>query len=470
MSFFKSKAFIISASAIIIVAIVVPTVLVTLNRDTPPLEEDTIPPTIEIDNPSSWDVLSGEVVIACTADDTGSDNASVQMIQLYLNNTLISSSVPYPLDTTLYSDGPYTLKAIAYDLANLTAEVEIDIVIDNFINPVRTDYFKLLNYNVLESGAQYEWKDVVKAENADILIFVETGTWNADGDEKLNRLLNQFNGYFYEEAPYEGYTTQNVNFPTTGEAIFSRYPILEFNQLAILTLDDNTSYDVTHDFIHAVVNITGIEVHIIGFHLKCCAGETEEDRREWEQEGIINYMDDLGDVPIIYAGDINSLSPFDVGDLAGQPGADFGYGPVTMLLDPEDPIYGNYSSKVHNFTDVFRALNPDDPGYTMNIPTIYSRIDFIFVNQYFEDTMISSNVGTNTEFDALGSDHLSVDAVFQIANISVSPYPHLSTKEEIQNTETQNFLEENKTVPKIYKVTVALLVILPIRKTTKTIF
>ncbi len=466
MSFFKSKAFIISASVIIIVSIVVPTIIITLNNRT---AGDTIPPTIQFVNPKEWDILSGEVIINCTAEDTGSDNSAVQRIELYLNETLISNSVPHQIDTVPYSDGPYTLKAIAYDLENLTSEITINIFIDNFINPVPTDYFKLLGYNVFESGANSEWMDVVKKENADIIVFVETGTWDDSGNSRLNRFLNQFNGYFFEEAPYEGYTTQAVSYSTTGEAIFSRYPILDFIQLNDVTLDDNSTYYPTHDFIHAVINVTGVEVNVIGFHLKCCSGDTEEWRREREQEGIINYMDDLGDVPIIYAGDINSLSPVDIGDLAGLPGADYGYGPITMLLDPEDPIYGNYSSTVHNFTDVFRALHPDDPGYTLNVPTILSRIDFIFVNQHFEDSFLSSNVGTNTESDNLGSDHYSVDAVFQIANIS-SPYPLLSVQNTNQNVDTYKKEELSKTPPEIRKISLATLVVFPEQRSVKIHF
>ena len=446
MSFFKSKVFIISAAAVIIVAIVVPTSIVLLNRD-------TIPPTIKIDNPTIWEVLSGEVLINCTAGDTGSDNSEVQLIELYLNDTLISSSVPYLLDTTQYSDGPYNLKAIAYDLVNLTAEAEIQITIDNFVNPAPTDYFKFLSYNIYESGSEPEWKDVVKAENADIIVFVETGTWNEANNKKLKLMLNYYNGYFYQEAPYEGYTTQYDSFPTTGEAIFSRYPILNVTQIGELTLDDNTTYYPTHDFLHVAINVTGVEINVIGFHLKCCEGEFEEWRREREQEGIINYMDELGDVPIIYAGDINSLSPFDIGDLAGDPGADFGYGPVTMLLEPDNPIYGNYSSKVHNFTDVFRYLHPNDPGYTLNVPTILSRIDFIFVNQHFNATLISSSVGTGTEYDDLGSDHLPINAVIQIANISSSTIPLIPKKASCLRTNTfQSLKNQNDIILTINKV------------------
>ena len=109
-------------------------------------------------------------------------------------------------------------------------------------------------------------------------------------------------------------------------------------------------------------------------------------------------MDSLGDVPIMYLGDINSFSPFDIGPLA--PSGSLGYGPMTMTLAPDDPLYGQYSSKVHNFTDVFRILNPSDPGYT----GWGSRIDYIIVNDFFLDRLINSTAGDTAHADT-GSDH-----------------------------------------------------------------
>lgn len=144
-------------------------------------------------------------------------------------------------------------------------------------------------------------------------------------------------------------------------------------------------------------------MHLVGCHLKAMDGATNEQRREWETEGIINYMDDLGNVPLIYLGDLNSFSPFDTGDLAPI-GDGLGYGPLTMMLVPDDPTYGQYASEVHNFTDVFRTLNPEDPGYT----GFGSRIDYILVNDYFVDNLINSTTGDTPHADT-GSDHYSVD-------------------------------------------------------------
>jgi len=53
----------------------------------------------------------------------------------------------------------------------------------------------------------------------------------------------------------------------------------------------STSYDATHDFFDVEVNVSGTLMHIIGTHLKAMPGSQNEQRREWEQEGIINYMD-----------------------------------------------------------------------------------------------------------------------------------------------------------------------------------
>ncbi|MHA2151495.1 MAG: hypothetical protein ACXAAQ_05890, partial [Candidatus Thorarchaeota archaeon] len=131
--------------------------------------------------------------------------------------------------------------------------------------------------------------------------------------------------------------------------------------------------------------------------------------REWENEGIINYFDSLGDVPIVYIGDINSNSPVDVGPLA--PNGDTGFGPMTMLVDPDHPVYGQFSSEIHNFTDVFRTLNPTDPGHSFGhqFTPMSGRIDYIITNQYFEDKLINSTTGDTTHAFT-GADHYSVDA------------------------------------------------------------
>ncbi|MCE7747183.1 MAG: endonuclease/exonuclease/phosphatase family protein [Candidatus Heimdallarchaeota archaeon] len=430
MSLLKSKIFIISMAVLVAIAIITPTTIVLLR--------DQTPPTIQILNPKSGYSYSGTILIEITAED----DSKVMKIEISIDDILQNESSTYNWDTTGYLDGFHNITAVATDKSGNTAIASIICTVDNFINPPPTEEFKILNYNVKESGIGEEWIEVVKAENPDIAIFVETGTWDDGGNRKLNNVINLFNGYFYEEAPYIGYTTQGVTYSTTGEAILSRYPILEFNQIDPVTLDDASEHYLAHDFIHAIVDIQGKEVHIIGYHLKCCEGDFNEQRREKEQEGIINYMDDLGDVPIMYVGDLNSLSPADINDTTRGTFTDFGYGPATMLLDPSDEIYGNYSSKVHNFTDVYRTLLPSNPGHTLNILNYESRIDFIFVNQYFNNTLISSNIGIGTELDDTASDHYTLDAVISITNISILPKLEKTKQTYHSFTETTRVLED----------------------------
>jgi hypothetical protein len=191
--------------------------------------------------------------------------------------------------------------------------------------------------------------------------------------------------------------------------VFSRYPVQRIIQIQNVILDDESGYDVTHDFLDAVIDINGTSVHFVGVHLKAAGGETNENRREWENEGIINYFDSLGNVPIVYLGDLNSASPVDVGPLA--PLWDPGVGPMTMLIDPDDPTYGQFASEVHNFTDVFRTLYPNDPGYTFGhtYTPQTARIDYIITNDFFEDKVINSTTGDTAHADT-GADHYTVDA------------------------------------------------------------
>jgi endonuclease/exonuclease/phosphatase family metal-dependent hydrolase len=435
----SKKTIIISSVIILIVAATVPTVILTTR--------DNVAPTVDFVDPYQWKVCSGIFEIEIEAIDPDPPGGAISAYEIYIDDELKAQTPEYDWDTTDYADGYHELRAIAYDKANNAGEKTITVTVDNNIDPAPTDEFKILNYNVKESGIEKEWKDVVKAENPDIAVFVETGLWDDDGKKEMYQYLNEFNGYFIDEAPYEARITIKTQWSTTGQAIFSRYPIIEFNQIESMHKDDDSPAPPTHDPFHAIVDVNGKEIHIVGVHLKCCSADFEKEQRDLEQEGLNNYFDEvIGDAPLIYIGDMNSLSPDDTGDLAGDPGADFGYGPITMLLYPEDPVYGQYASQVHNFTDVFRTLHPNDPGFTLNINTLSSRIDYIFVNQYLNTSFTSSNVGTGTQYDNLGSDHYSVDAVFDISEIktAVSKWnPNQKAVEKENDGKIINFVQSN---------------------------
>ena len=379
---------------------------VTVNNTQPtnPIEPINNAPTVTITSPQNGALLSDNVVVSATVDDEDSLSAKI-----YIDNEYMSGSGSFLWNTEIWANGNHTIIANATDSGGLVGSDSIQVTVDNVVVILNfTGKLKIMTYNIEESGINADWKQVVEEENPDIMILVETGTWDDNNNQILNQVINEFNDYFVNEAPYSGYCAQNVAFSTSGEAILSRFPILNFIQIPVVTLDDNSSYDVTHDFIHAVVRVNGTNINIIGAHLKASSGTDNEQRREWETEGIINYMDGLGDVPIMFMGDLNSFSPADTGNLA--PNGDLGYGPLTMLLYPSDPTYGQYSSEMNNFTDVFRTLNPTDPGYTYGhqSPSYLSRIDYIIVNDYFIGHLINSTCD-GTPHAYTGSDHYSVD-------------------------------------------------------------
>ncbi|MGY5861769.1 MAG: lamin tail domain-containing protein [Candidatus Thorarchaeota archaeon] len=363
------------------------------------------PPDVIITSPSNDSTISDTVTISVVVTDE-----DTLIPDIYIDAIHVITANSYEWDTTSYSNGTHTIYAEATDSGGLQDSDTVHVTVNNSEPSPQTypNAFKVMTYNIKESGANADWKQVVKDENPDILILVETGTWDDNGNQILDAVIDEFNVYFTDEDPYMGYCAQGISFSTSGEAVLSRFPILSFNQIPTVPLDNGSIYDVTHDFIEAVVSINGTDIHIIGSHLKAMSGSVNEERREWETEGIINYMDNLGNVPIMYMGDLNTFSPDDTGDLA--PLGDLGYGPMTIMLYPDDPIYGQYASLVHNFTDVFRTLNPTIPGHTYGhqSPSYSSRIDFLLVNSFFASRLINSTCG-DTPTANTGSDHYSVD-------------------------------------------------------------
>jgi endonuclease/exonuclease/phosphatase family metal-dependent hydrolase len=375
-------------------------------------------PRIALSSPHDGRVVSNTVTISVSVTDEENLIADI-----YIDGSYLATANTYDWNTTVYTEGLHTIRAQVTDSGGLTDSDSIDVLVDNVESTTKpfSGTFKVMTYNILESGINPDWKHVIWEENPDILILEETGTFDDNGNSTLNAIVNQFNAYFANESPYVGYCAQWIYYYTSGEAILSRFPVVSFNQIPIVPLDDGSDYDVTHDFIEAVVNINDTNVHIFGAHLKAGSGSTNEMRREREAEGIINYMDNLGDVPIMYLSDQNSFSPEDTGDLA--PHSDLGYGPMTMMLYPNDPTYGTFSSTVHNYTDVFRTLNPANPGYSFGHlnPSYLARIDYIIVNSFFIGKLLNSTCG-DTPSAYTGSDHYSVDVFIQW-NTTLIPAP-----------------------------------------------
>ncbi|MHA1910628.1 MAG: lamin tail domain-containing protein [Candidatus Kariarchaeaceae archaeon] len=376
---------------------------------------DTTPPVVSIISPLDGATVGGIVIIMISASDAG--GIASQLIKV--DGETVSTTTSYSWDTIVEAEGTHIIYCEATDPSNNTGSDTHTITVDNTSPPPPSDGLKVMVYNIKESGESAthpDWKEVVKEENADIIMFIETGYWEDNSNAKFNQYVSEFNTYFalFDELPYVGYCLQDISYSTSGAAIMSRYPVTNWVQIADVPLDDSSMYDVTHDFMDATVNVDGTYIHLVGSHLKAMPDLVNEQRREWEQEGIINYMDDLGAVPIMYLGDLNSFSLEDWDLNTIQTG--LGYGPISMMVSPyinpeTSDDYSQYMSTEHTWYDVHRTLNPTDLGIS-NID-YDSRIDFIFINQFLVDKMISSTTG-DTAHALTGSDHLSVDVIFNM--------------------------------------------------------
>lgn len=393
-------------SGVVILVLLVGTVFfLNLPSDTgTPEPTDTEPPVITVQSPGNNTELFGATAIAFTA----TDESSILRYEIHIDGVARAASQSYNWNTGTVTDGAHNVTLRALDAGTNWGEETISVEVNNSVVPAYDfkNTFKIMAYNIKESGINSDWKEVVKEENADIVMLVETGHFDNNGNQLLRQAVDELNAYFANEEPYTGLCALGIDYSTSGEAILSRYPILEFIQIPTVELDINRTHDVTHDFVDAVIDINGTPVHLIGAHLKAGGGADNQNRRNLENQGIINYMDDLGEVPIVYLGDMNSYSPQDNVTID----QDYGYGPLTMLVDPDDPVYGQYASEVHNFTDVFRALYPDESGYTYGhqYAPLLARIDYILVNSFFEHKLVNSTAGDTAHADT-GSDHYSID-------------------------------------------------------------
>ncbi|WP_372590253.1 PQQ-binding-like beta-propeller repeat protein [Fervidobacterium pennivorans subsp. carthaginiensis] len=92
---------------------------------------DNNPPSLSIKSLTNGSYISGIKNIEVSA----TDGNGISKVELYLNSNKIgektSSPYTFPLNATSYSDGQYTLKAVAYDIFSKRSETSIQVWIDN---------------------------------------------------------------------------------------------------------------------------------------------------------------------------------------------------------------------------------------------------------------------------------------------------------------------------------------------------
>lgn len=287
--------------------------------------------------------------------------------------------------------------------------------LDTADDPDYPGIFKVLNYNI-EGGevSDNDWIGVLEVENADVVALVESGSW--DAGPSFNTAVDEINARFPDEIPYEGYTF-NADSLTDGQAILSRYPIVDANAYPTLILDDGTEWILNHELLEVVIEVDGLEIYIFSIHFTCCSDGFP--KRMKEMEGIINHFDTLGDVPIIFTGDFNSESPEDEEFLDDN--SNLGNEPLAMLLNSSHDM----GSTQHAFLDMYRYLNPYSPGYTY-IDSLYtSRLDNIFINEPLFDSMVNSTALDFYEPAISGSDHFPMTAVFNLQHDEIDITPPL---------------------------------------------
>ena len=107
--------------------------------------EDTTPPSVSITEPAANSTLTGTVSFKASA----SDNVGIiTKVGFYVNANLVveDTTAPYEtqINTETYSNGAYTLKAVAYD-SSLSTESSLSVTIANSQSDVEKPVASIIN-------------------------------------------------------------------------------------------------------------------------------------------------------------------------------------------------------------------------------------------------------------------------------------------------------------------------------------
>jgi len=127
------------------------------------------PPAVEITNIAAGQTVYGTIPVEVSV----SDDNGISRVDLYadsvLRQTLTAAPFSFLLDTSLFSNGAHTVRAVAYDTIQQSGTASVDVVADNIFAPAHLQAVKSVNRSLLlrEYVNVLTWED--DARNTSLL-------------------------------------------------------------------------------------------------------------------------------------------------------------------------------------------------------------------------------------------------------------------------------------------------------------
>ncbi len=245
---------------------------------------------------------------------------------------------------------------------------------------------RVMTYNILEGGGERlpYIRDVIRGQSPDAVAIQEAN--DRELIETLARDLEM--RLVYGEAN----SAFNMAWLTT---------------LPILRSANHRLPELRKTLLELEVEWEGKPLRLYNLHLR--ANPEDEDQRMKELQAVLRVIGPASAEPRLFVGDFNALGPNDrfVSDIQ-FPDEDVAFAerayPQPRLVIPAVLAAG--------YVDLYRALHPDEAGYTTRTPTPVVRIDYIFASPTMAARAISCD-RIDGSLPIYASDHLPVRADFE---------------------------------------------------------
>jgi exodeoxyribonuclease III len=167
---------------------------------------------------------------------------------------------------------------------------------------------------------------------------------------------------------------------------------------------------------HAFIEVVPARapLRLFGVHLSAVHAAWTEHRRQIELRALLRSVAKHQDGLHVLAGDFNTLAPgerLEVGRLPAR------LRPLVWLSGGRIKWRTIHLVIKAGYVDAFRALHPDDPGFTLPAADPHVRLDYVFVPEHCRDRVNAVDVVRSAD-SVVASDHLPVVADFETGTIT----------------------------------------------------